>query len=157
MKLSHLLNERLVLLPMQVADKWAAIRALAEHAVGAGALPQTRLETVHEALVEREKSMTTGMEDGIAIPHAAVDGIEDVVGVLGIAPDGIEFQSVDGQPARVVVCLVIPRAKKILHIKTLAEIARLLKRAEVRASLAGSQSPEEAMAAVRGGEEVAEG
>jgi mannitol/fructose-specific phosphotransferase system IIA component (Ntr-type) len=90
---------------------------------------------IEQALVLRERSMTTGMEHGIAIPHAAVDGIDDLIAVLGLSRAGIPFEALDGQPARIVVCLMIPRSKKLLHIKTLAEIARLLARADVRERL----------------------
>jgi len=55
--------------------------------------------------------------------------------VLALAPAGIPFDAVDRQPARILVGLVIPRHKKLLHIKTLAEVARLLARAEVRQRL----------------------
>lgn len=135
MKLSQLLIRDLVLCPLTAADKWSAIETLARAAVRGGVLPEGQFASVLDALVAREKSMTTGMEKGIAIPHAAVDGIDDVIAVLGIAPAGVPFDALDDQPARIVVCLIIPRSKKLLHIKTLAEIARLLARAQVRQAL----------------------
>ena len=82
MKLSQLLLPELILVPMEAADKWQAISVMAKAAVAAGALAGELLEGVESALVERETSMTTGMEHGIAIPHAAVDRIEDVIAVL---------------------------------------------------------------------------
>lgn len=148
MKLSNLLSQELVLAPMESEDKWQAIRTLAATAVAAGRIDPSLSAVVEAALVSREKSMTTGMEQGIAIPHAAVDGIEDVVAVLGVSPAGIPFETLDGNPARIIVCLVIPRAKKLLHIKTLAEIARLLSRAEVRERLLQCSSPAEVLAAL---------
>lgn len=153
MKLSRLLNERVVILPLEAADKWDAIRLLAERAVEAGAIAAERLDSVHQALVTRERSMTTGMEDGVAIPHAAVDGLDDVVAILGLTPEGLDFESVDGAPSRILVCLVIPREKKILHIKTLAEIAKLLKHSDVRQSLIECEHPEAVLEVVREGEE----
>ena len=97
---------------------------------------------------------STGVSDevGAAADSAdalAVDEVDDVVTVLGIAPDGIPFGSLDGQPARIVVCLVIPRAKKLLHIKTLAEIARLLTRQDVRDALITSRDATEALRLVQ--------
>ncbi len=148
MKLSDLLSQDLVLFPMVAEDKWQAIRAMAQAAVGSGRVSEELGPAVEGALVAREKSMTTGMEQGIAIPHAAVDGIEEVVAVLGVSPAGIPFETLDGDPARIIVCLVIPRAKKLLHIKTLAEIARLLSRAEVRERLLACDSAAEVLAAI---------
>src|SRR5690606_22119270 len=106
MKLSQLLVPELVIHPLQVRDKWAAIEAMTRAAVAAGRLPGTLFDDVHRALVLREKSMTTGMEHGVAIPHAAVDRLDDVVAVFAIAPDGVPFESLDGQPARILVGLI---------------------------------------------------
>ena len=100
--------------------------------VRAGRYPASLVPVVEQALVTRERSMTTGMEHGIAIPHAAIDGIDELVAVLALAPAGIQFETLDGAPARIVIGLIIPRSKKLAHIKTLAEIAKLLSRADVR-------------------------
>lgn len=135
MKLSQILTRELVELPLLAADKWQALAAIAQVPVRAGRYPAAYAAVVEQALVARERSMTTGMEHGIAIPHAAVDGIDDLIAVLGINPVGIPFETLDGSPAKIVIGLVIPRSKKLLHIKTLAEIAKLLSRAEVREQL----------------------
>lgn len=132
MKLSDLITEDLVELPLRAADKWQAIAAIARVPVRAGRYAASLVPVVEQALVTRERSMTTGMEQGIAIPHAAIDGIENLVAVLGLAPAGIPFETLDGAPARIVIGLVIPRSKKLAHIKTLAEIAKLLSQASVR-------------------------
>lgn len=153
MKLSELLREDLVLVPLEANDKWQAIAALAAVAGRRSGWPEPTRSRVHAALVAREKSMTTGMEHGIAIPHAAIDGIDELVAVLGINPIGIPFETLDGQPARIVIGLVIPRSKKLAHIKTLAEIAKLLSRADVRERLvqcADARSVVQALAELQG-------
>jgi mannitol/fructose-specific phosphotransferase system IIA component (Ntr-type) len=155
MKLSELLIEDLVLLPLEAADKWEAISTLARSAAQQGGWTSERLARVHGALLARERSMTTGMEAGVAIPHAAVDGLTDVIAVLGLSHDGIPFEALDRQPARILVCLIIPREKKLLHIKTPAEIARLLSRASVRARLLEATTPADAMAVIRAEEAAA--
>lgn len=135
MKLSDLITSDLVEVPLRAADKWEALATIARVPVRAGCYPESMVPVVEQALVLRERSMTTGMEHGIAIPHAAIDGVDDLVAVLGINAVGIPFETLDGQPARIVIGLVIPRSKKLAHIKTLAEIAKLLSRAEVRERL----------------------
>lgn len=149
MMLSDLLREELVLLPLEAADKWEAIAALARAPRGAGIFDASTAQRVEAALVARERSMTTGMEHGVAIPHAAVEEVEELVAVLGLSRRGIPFDTLDGQPARIVLCLVIPRAKKLLHIKTLAHVAKLLARETVRSRLLACSSVAEVMAAVR--------
>ena len=132
MNLSDLITPNLVEVPLQAADKWEALGVIARVPARAGRYPERLVAVVEQALVAREHSMTTGMEHGIAIPHAAIDGIDDLVAVLGLNPVGIPFETLDGAPARIVIGLIIPRSKKLTHIKTLAEIAKLLSRAEVR-------------------------
>lgn len=148
MKLSELINANLVEVPLVAADKWQALSTIARVPVRAGCYPESMVETVEQALVVRERSMTTGMEHGIAIPHAAIDGIEDLVAVLGLNPTGIPFETLDGEPARIIIGLVIPRSKKLAHIKTLAEIAKLLSKAEVRERLLSCHTAEMAVAAL---------
>ena len=149
MKLSELLTPSQILLPLVAEDKWQAIRLLAGGMVQAGVLPQSQLAAVEAALVVREESMTTGMEGGIAIPHAAVDGIPEVVTSLGIAKQGIPFATLDGKPGQILVCLAIPRSKKLQHIRTLAEIAKLLSRPEVREQILDCQDPESVLEVIR--------
>jgi len=66
------------------------------------------------------------MENGIAIPHCCVDLINETVVALGISREGIEFDSIDGKPTHLIILLVTPKNKTKMHIKTLAEIAKLL-------------------------------
>jgi len=153
MKLSELITTDLVEVPLRAADKWEALAAIARIPVRGGRYPQAMVPIVEQALVARERSMTTGMEHGIAIPHAAIDGIDELVAVLGLNPVGIPFETLDGAPARIVIGLVIPRSRKLAHIKTLAEIAKLLSRAEVRDRLlrcADAASAVQALADVQG-------
>ena len=99
-----------------------------------------------EAVLSREKSMSTGMEHGIAIPHAAVDEIDSAIACMGLVSteEGLAFESIDGRPARLVVLLLIPRAQKLLHIRTLADVARVLSREEVRRELLDAADAREA-------------
>lgn len=149
MKLSELIVPELVEVPFRADDKWQALAILARVPVRAGRYSEAMAAPVEQALVLRERSMTTGMEHGIAIPHAAVDGLEDIVAVLGISHDGIPFEALDKQPSRILVGLVIPRHKKLMHIKTLAEIAKLLSRAEVRQRLLACETAAQVTATLR--------
>jgi len=135
MKLSELIVPELVEVPFRAADKWQALAAIALVPRRAGRYAERMVPVIEQALVQRERKATTGMEYGIAIPHALVDGIDDLIAVLGISHDGIPFDSLDQNPARILVALIIPRQKQWMHIKTLAEIARLLSRADVRQRL----------------------
>jgi mannitol/fructose-specific phosphotransferase system IIA component (Ntr-type) len=150
---SELFRAEDLLLGFEAADKWEAIHSLVDHLVDRGRLSSGSSETVREAVLARERSMSTGMELGVAIPHAAVDDLPEIVGAMGVVQrdGGLDFESIDGQPTRVVVLLVIPKAQKLLHIRTLAEIARVLAKDSVRERLLATDDAEEARAALIAG------
>ena len=154
MRLSELFSPEDVLVDFAPADKWDAITQLVDHLVARGRLKREARNAIVEAVMARERSMSTGMEHGIAIPHAAVDGVETVVACLGVvgSEHGLTFESIDGRPTRVVVLLVIPRAQKLLHIRTLADIARVLGRDAVREQLIASRTSEQAWATLSEGD-----
>jgi len=135
-----------VLLGLEPGDKWEAIRSLMERLVEAGRVPEERSEELLEAVFERERSMSTGMERGLAIPHAAVEGIDGLAAALGIVTDddGLEFSSIDGAPTRLVILLLIPREQKLLHIRTLADVARGLGDEAVVSKLLASENSADA-------------
>lgn len=159
MRLSDLFSVEDVLVDFAPADKWDAIRRLVDHLARRSRLKPEAGPAIVEAVMSREKSMSTGMEHGIAIPHAAVDAVDSVVAAMGIvgAPEGLTFESIDGRPTRVVVLLVIPRAQKLLHIRTLADIARVLGRDTVREHLIASKTSAEAWAALAEGDAARRG
>ncbi len=81
-------------------------------------------------LMERENVQTTAVGNGIAIPHCFTDEIPDLVIVVARAPEGLEFDSFDGKPTRVIFLLMGNRQEHSLHLKALARIARLIKSTE---------------------------
>lgn len=149
MKLSELIVQDLVEVPLRAADKWLALSQIAQVPRRAGKCSPSMATTIEQALVARERSMSTGMEHGIAIPHAAVEGLDDLLAVLAIAPQGIPFEAVDKKPAQILIALIYPRHKKLMHIKTLAEIARMLARADVRQRLLQCADAQGVIAALR--------
>ena len=154
MKPSELLQPTDVLLDFDPADKWQAIHDLVHHLVEAGHLDASLEGDVREAVLARERTMSTGMEQGVAIPHAAVEEVSEIIGCMGViqGDTGLEFESIDGQVARVVVLLVIPKGQKLLHIRTLADIARVLTKEKVRSKLLETQAQPEAHAVLVAGE-----
>ena len=145
MQLQELIPENCLLVGFEAQDKWDAIERMVEHLVGIGRLG-TEVRSEHlDAVLARERSSPTGMEHGLAIPHAAVDDLEEVVACLAIAPgEGINFDSVDGSRTHFVTLLLIPRSQKLLHIRTLGSIARILGTERVREALLVAASAGEA-------------
>lgn len=154
MQLQELFRPENIVLSFDPADKWEAIRELMQHLDQTQAVPDELLAELLDKVLARERSMSTGMEHGIALPHAAVDGLESVVAALGVVDreGGLVFESIDGQPTQLVVLLLIPKAQKLLHIRTLADVARVLGKESVRQALLTAQTGDEAHHAIAEGE-----
>ena len=82
--------------------------------------------TVLDAVLTRERSQSTGLDRNVALPQGRCRAVEDLIGVLGVAPQGIPFESTDGLDARLICLLVIPEVQYREHIKTVADVAHLL-------------------------------
>ncbi len=95
----------------------------------------TDREKVLEAVLQREEIMSTGIGHGIAIPHGKSEYVKELGGVLGIKTEGVEFDSLDGQPTFIFFLLVSPMDVSGPHIKALARISRLLKVEDFRKEL----------------------
>ncbi len=80
----------------------------------------------HDAVLEREKSMSTGMQDGVAIPHARTDAVDKLVCAIGMKPDGIDFAALDGLPSTIFVLTLSPRQSTAPHMQFMATVSNCL-------------------------------
>ena len=146
MQLTKLFNSSDLLVDFRPGDKWDAISQMLDHLCEHDKIPAEAADAAREAVLTREQSMSTGMEHGIAIPHGAVDGLNEIAACMGIVggEEGLPFESIDGGLTRLVVVLVIPRDQKLLHIRTLADVARALGKEAVRNALKAATSSGEA-------------
>jgi len=101
--------------------------------------PQHR-DAIAAVVKRRETSMSTGIGFGIGIPHASTDLIKEVVGALGRSRKGMNFDALDNQPVNLVMLFLVPQGQFQKHLHTLANIAKLLHRAEFRQAL--DQAPD---------------
>ena len=149
MKLSEILQEKAIILDIKDLNKWALIEKMTDLLTDSGQIGQDIRDVIHQSLVEREKSMSTGMENGIAIPHCCVNMISETVVSLGISRDGIDFDSIDSGSTHLIILLVTPKNKTKMHIKTLAEIAKLLNNAGSRQRILEATTPAEVLEVIR--------
>jgi mannitol/fructose-specific phosphotransferase system IIA component (Ntr-type) len=139
--LSELIQEDVIKVPLEATTKWEAIEELVDVLIEAHELRLTDRAQVVEAVVGRERSMSTGLEHGLAVPHGAVDCVSDIVASLGISRNGIPFHSVDGGPAFVIALLIIPKGTFQRHVRTLAAIARLASSLDLRTAMIAADTP----------------
>lgn len=111
------------------------------------------MEKVKIAVFEREKIMSTGVGKGFAIPHGKSEGVTDIVAALAVLKNPIDFQSLDGEPVKLVVLLAARDSMVNLHIKLLSRISRLMNKDEFREKLLKAVSSEELFKLIQDEEE----
>lgn len=111
-----------------------------------GALPTEALsmEVVFDRLLEREKLQSTGIGDGVAIPHTAIEQVASQRAALVLCPEGVEFDAIDKKAVHIFFGVVGPKSEASAHLKILAKISRLLRSPETRRRLLESTRPEQA-------------
>jgi len=145
--LFELIQEDQIKIGLEAKTKWEAIEELIDLLVWTHELRLTDRAEVVDAVFARERSLSTGLEHGLAVPHGTVACVPELIGSLGICRDGIPFESMDGQPANLVVLLVIPKGSYQHHVRTLAGIARLASNRSLRERLLAASTPAEVLAA----------
>ncbi|MDH3801907.1 MAG: PTS sugar transporter subunit IIA, partial [Deltaproteobacteria bacterium] len=100
-------------------------------------------EALVEVLLERERLGSTGIGDGIAIPHGKVQDLDELVLSFGRSSQGIEFDSMDGRPTHLFFLLIAPENSAGIHLRALAKISRLLKSSHFRQRLLEAGTEEE--------------
>jgi mannitol/fructose-specific phosphotransferase system IIA component (Ntr-type) len=151
MRLSELINERAVRLSLESRDKESCIKELVQLLEAAHGV-NTKGEILSKVL-QRESMMSTGIGNGVAIPHGKTRLLDHLVAACGVAPTGIDFESMDGEPATLFILLVSPESLRGPHVKALANVSRLLKEESVRAALRQSPTPSDFLAALRDAEQ----
>ncbi|HEX5033385.1 MAG TPA: PTS sugar transporter subunit IIA [bacterium] len=133
MKITNILRVESILPELKSKDKDGVIRELAEAVTRSEA--SIPADTLSEVLAEREKLGSTGIGSGVAIPHGKLANLDRIVAAFGRSRPGIDFDSLDGEPAHLFFVLVAPENTAGLHLKALAKLSRLLKDTHFRQKL----------------------
>ena len=129
------LREKAISVDLQSRDKEGLIRELVQLLVRAGELKGPDEERVVPVLLAREALGSTGIGQGVGIPHGKCNVVRQLVGAFGISRRGVNFDSLDGEPAQIFFLLLAPEDSAGPHLKALARISRLLKDRFFRESL----------------------
>jgi fructose-specific phosphotransferase system IIA component len=141
MALVDLIRPEVIKVPLVSTTKPEVIRELAELLRDAGKISDT--EQVYDALMKREALGSTGLEQGIAVPHAKTTAVNSLTVALGISPKGVDFQAIDGDLSKLFFLLVAPPDQSGPHIEALADIARITKSQAFCRALASATTPAE--------------
>lgn len=150
MLLSEILNPQAVAARMKATTKRDAMAELVELLeTGHGVRSQGE---ILDRVLRREAMMSTGIGNGVAIPHGKARAVDRMLAACAVSEPGVDFESVDGEPAHIFILLVSPESVGTPHVKVLANISRLLKEESVRRSLREADSPGALLAALKSAE-----
>lgn len=124
MKLKKTLSPDTVWVDLKANTKQGIIEEMIDRLVAAGKIKDR--DTVLQAVLERERKMSTGMQNGVAIPHGKTDSVQSLVSAVGLNRDGVDFDSMDGSPSTIFILTISPIKRTGPHIQFLAEVSRLL-------------------------------
>jgi PTS system nitrogen regulatory IIA component len=132
MELAELLSPEAVIASLRVTSKKQALQELAQRAAKLVRLPERQ---IFEALLERERLGTTGVGQGVAIPHAKFAGLDRLYGLFARLEQPIDFEAIDDRPVDILFALLAPEDAGADHLKALARVSRLLRNQAVCAKL----------------------
>jgi len=132
-KVTNYINKNCIICDLKAESKEEVLRKLAVKAVEVR--PELDLEKIIEVLVERERLGTTGIGNGIAIPHGKLVELDKIIIVFGRSQEGVPFEAADNRPVHIVFLILAPEGAATTYLKILAQVSRLVKSPEVRQRL----------------------
>lgn len=138
LNLKKLLNEKNIIMDLKSDSKNEIIEEMIDYLVENEQI--TDKAAALKAVMAREKKMSTGMQNGVAIPHGKTDSVSSLVVALAIHGEGVDFQSLDGEAAKIFVMTVSPASSSGPHLQFLAEVSNLLNSPEARQAVLDASS-----------------
>jgi PTS system nitrogen regulatory IIA component len=146
MNIMDILVKDAVILDLGVRTKRDVLAEMA--AALAKVEPRIEADRLLEVLLEREALQSTGIGEGVAIPHGKMPGLDRLVAAFARSSEGVDFESIDGQPTHHFFLLVVPEHSGGQYLKALARISRFFRNAAFRQRLADAESLEEVIRAI---------
>lgn len=140
MRIAEFLSQEAIIPDLRARDKEGILRELSAALVRAH--PSLKQERLVEVLRERERLGSTGIGEGVAIPHGKLPGLQQLLAAFGVSREGADFEAIDGKPTQLFFALIAPENSAGVHLKALARISRLFKSARFRAAILEAGSAE---------------
>ncbi len=141
MKLKKTLSLDTVWIDLKADTKQGIIAEMIDRLVAVGKIKDR--DAALQAALEREEKMSTGMQNGVAIPHGKTDSVKSLVSAVGLNKAGVDFDSMDGEPATIFIMTISPLKHRGPHMQFLAEVSRLLSQSSEREKLLACQTHNE--------------
>ncbi len=146
MKIMDILVKDAVILDLVATEKNEILREMSSAL--AAAEPSVPAERLLEVLSEREGLQSTGIGEGVAIPHGKMAGLDRLMASFARSPAGVDFDSIDGQPTQLYFLLVVPEQSGGQHLKALARISRFFRDSAFRDKLMGATTRDDIFRAI---------
>jgi fructose-specific phosphotransferase system IIA component len=144
MKLKNILNEQVISTSLKGTTKEEIIKELLEILVKTGQVSDTN--SAFEDLMEREQKMSTGIQHGVAIPHAKTKSVKKLMACIGIKKEGVDFASLDGELSKIFIMTLSPIDRIGPHVQFLAEISMVIKTQKAREEILEAKTAKEVLA-----------
>lgn len=144
MKIRNVLTPNVIKVPLESTSKEEIIAELLDLLVATGKVSDR--DAAFQALMERERKMSTGLQEAVAVPHAKTNTVKSLAAAIGIKPEGVEFDALDGQPSKIFIMTLSPIDRVGPHVQFLAEVSRIIKSKEARERLLHAQTAKEVLA-----------
>jgi PTS system nitrogen regulatory IIA component len=141
MKITDFLSKDCIKIGLKSKGKKEVLEELVDILVESGKVKDKK--KVMQVLLEREELGSTGIGQGVAIPHGKVDSVDSLVISCGLSKEGVQFDTLDGEPVLIFFLLLAPPNASGIHLKALAKISGLLKDKYFRKALINCQTPDE--------------
>ena len=143
MRMSEFIVREAISASLTAGQKEGVIREMVENLRTAGYFKSNESEDVVRAILKRELLSSTGIGDGVAIPHAKHGSVDRLVGAVAVSPQGVPFDSVDNDPVFVLVMLISPQERPSEHLRALEGVSRCLKDKKFVQSLRQATTPQQ--------------
>src|ERR1051325_6553576 len=143
MRMSEFIVREAISVNLTAGQKEGVIREMVDNLRNAGYFKSNESEDVVRAILKRELLSSTGIGDGVAIPHAKHSSVDRLVGTVAISPQGVPFDSVDNDPVHVLVMLISPQERPSEHLRALEGVSRCLKDKKFVKSLRQATTPQQ--------------
>ena len=140
MILGKIFSPSMIKVPLEAEDKEEVWEELVDLFVSKN--DRSVAKEIIDAVRERETKLSTGIKTGIAVPHARLDSIKEISGVIGISPEGLDYDSLDGQPVHAVFLLLSPSGDCFSYLRVLRRLALLMEMPDFYPSLVKERSAE---------------
>ena len=143
MRMSEFIVHEAISAELKAGNKEGVIREMVENLRLAGYFKGNEADDVVKAILKRELLSSTGIGDGVAIPHAKHPSVDRLVGAVAVTPKGVPFDSVDNDPVFVLVMLISPQERPSEHLRALEGVSRCLKDKDFVRSLRQATTPQQ--------------